>query len=84
MARIVGPGLLAGALGTEVIVLTVQSWDGAELMWAVLQGVAAIAVALLLPGTRRGGRLALVVAIVSAAVASAAILATGYRPRLFG
>ena len=84
VARIVGPGLLAGALGTEVVVLTVQSWDGAELMWAVVQGVAAIAVALLLPGTRRGGRIALVVAIVSAAVASAAILATGYRPRLFG
>ena len=84
VARVVGPGLLAGALGTEVIVLTVQSWDGAELMWAVIQGGVAIAVALLLPGTRRGGRLALVLAIVSAAAAGAAILATGYRPRLFG
>jgi len=84
VARIVCPGLLAGALATEVIVLSVQSWDGAELIWAVAEGVAAIAVALVLPGTRRGGRYALVLAIVSAAAVSAAILATGYRPRLFG
>jgi hypothetical protein len=84
VARIVGPGLLAGALATEVIVLSVQSWDGAELIWAVVEAVAAVAVALLLPGTRRGGRFALVLAIVSAVAVSAAILATGYRPRLFG
>jgi hypothetical protein len=84
VARIVCPGLLAGALATEVIVLSVQSWDGAELIWAVAEGVAAITVALVLPGTRRGGRYALVLAIVSAAAVSAAILATGYRPRLFG
>jgi Family of unknown function (DUF6518) len=84
VARVVGPGLLAGALGAEVIVLSVQSWTGAELIWAAVQGCAAIAVALVLPGTRRGGRLALGIAIVSAALVGAAILATGYRPRLFG
>jgi hypothetical protein len=84
VARVVGPGLLAGALGTEVIVLSVQSWNGAELIWAVVQGGAAVAVALRLPGTRRGGRIALAVAVASAALAGTAILVSGYRPRLFG
>jgi hypothetical protein len=84
VARIVGPGLLAGALGTEVFVLSVRSWTGAELIWAVIQGGAAIAVALRLPGTKRGGRLALLLAILSAALAGSVILATGHRPRLFG
>ena len=84
IARIAGPGLLAGALGAEVIVLTVQAWTGVELVWALLQGGAAIAVSLMLPGSRRGGRLALLVGIVSAAVVSAVILAADLKLRLFG
>lgn len=84
IGRIVGPGLLAGALGAEVIVLTAQAWTGTELVWAVIQGGAAIAVALVLPGSRRRGRLALAVGIVSAVAVGAAILATGLKLRLFG
>jgi hypothetical protein len=84
VARIVGPGLLAGALGAEVIVLTVQAWTGVELVWAVLQGGAAVAVALVLPGSRRAARLALVLGIVSAATVSAVILSVDLKLRLFG
>jgi hypothetical protein len=84
VGKIAGPGLLAGALGAEVIVLSVQAWTGVELIWAVLQGGAAVAVALILPGSRRGGRLALVIGIVSAAAVSAVILAADLQLRLFG
>jgi hypothetical protein len=84
VARIVGPGLLAGALGAEVIVLTVQAWSGVELIWAVIQGGAAVAVALVLPGSRRASRLALVIGVVSAVAVSAVILAADLKLRLFG
>lgn len=84
VGRIAGPGLLAGALGAEVIVLTVQSWNGVELIWAVIQGGAAVAVALVLPGSRRAARLALVLGIVSAAAVAAVILAADLKLRLFG
>ena len=50
--------MLTGALGAEVIVLTVQAWTGVELIWAVIQGGAAVAVALALPRSRRAARLA--------------------------
>ena len=79
-----GPGLLAGALGAEVIVLTVQAWSGVELIWAVIQGGAAVAVALVLPGSRRAARLALILAIMSAAAVAAVIPATDLKLRLFG
>ena len=84
IGRIAGPGLLAGALGAEVIVLTVQAWSGVELVWAVIKGGAAVAVALVLPGSRRAARMALVLEIVSAAAVAAVILAADLKLRLFG
>ena len=67
VARVTGPGMLTGALGAEAIVLTVQAWTGVELIWAAIQGGAAVAVAAVLPRSRRAARLAWS-SIVSAAV----------------
>jgi hypothetical protein len=55
---------LDGSIAYEIadaIILTAQAWTGAELAWAVIQGGTAIAVALVLPGSRRRGQLALAV-----------------------
>jgi hypothetical protein len=78
------PGLLAGALGAEVIVLVVRSWTGLELVYAVVQGGAAVALALLLPGHALGGVAALVIAVASAVVVGGLILAVDLPLRLFG
>ena len=82
--RFVAPGLLAGALGAEVIVLSVRTWSGTELAYAVLQGGAAVALALLLPGNASRGVAALVIAVTSAVAVGGLILAFDLPLRLFG
>jgi hypothetical protein len=77
-------GLLAGALGAEVIVLSVQAWRGDDLLMAVLQGGAAIVVARKLPGSRIGGLIALGIGAASAALVAGVILAFDLPLRLFG
>jgi hypothetical protein len=57
----VAAGVLAGALGAEVIVLMSRSWRGPELMFAVLEGGAAVAAAWILPRSLRGRVPALIV-----------------------
>jgi hypothetical protein len=81
--RAVAAGLLAGALGAEVIVLTSRSWRGEELVFAVLQGGAAIAAAWMLPRSFRGRFLALIAGAGSAFVVGGAILALDLPLRLF-
>ncbi|HYY07779.1 MAG TPA: DUF6518 family protein, partial [Actinomycetota bacterium] len=61
LTRGIAAGLLAGALGAEVIVLSVRSWSGSELAFALIQGAAALAVALLLPDSRTSRGVALAV-----------------------
>jgi hypothetical protein len=80
--RGVAPGLLAGALLAEVIVLTSRAWSGPELLFAVLQGGAAFAVAWVLPRSLRGRLVAVVVGGGSAAVVGGAILALDLPLRL--
>lgn len=81
--RAVAAGVLAGALGAEVIVLVSRSWRGPELVFAVLQGGAAIVVAWILPRALRGRLVALVVGGGFAAVVGGAILALNLPLRLF-
>jgi hypothetical protein len=80
--RAVAAGLLAGALGAEVIVLMSRAWRGRELMLAVLQGGAAVVVAWVLPRSFRGRIIALIVGWGSAAVVGGAILALDLPLRL--
>jgi hypothetical protein len=80
--RAVAAGLLAGALGAEVIVLTSQAWRGRELVFAVLEGGAAVVLAWTLPRSSRGRIVALIVGAGSAAVVGGAILALGLKLRL--
>jgi hypothetical protein len=80
--RAVAAGLLAGALGAEVIVLTSQAWRGRELALAVLQGGAAVVLAWILPRSFRGRIVALMVGAGSAAVVGGAILALHLKLRL--
>jgi Family of unknown function (DUF6518) len=81
--RAVAAGLLAGALGAEVIVLSSRAWRGAELVVAVLQvGAAALAV-WFLPRTLSGRIQAVIVAAGSAVVVGGAILALDLPLRLF-
>ena len=82
--RIVAPGLLAGALGAEVVVLSVRAWSGTDLVWAVVQGGAAVALAILLPGNASRGAAGVVVGIASAVAAGGLILALDLPLRLFG
>ena len=82
--RVVAPGLLAGALGTEVIVLSFRTWSGTELVFAVLQGGAAVALALLLPENASRGVAALAIALASAVAVGGLILAFDLPLRLFG
>jgi Family of unknown function (DUF6518) len=81
--RAVAAGLLAGALGAEVIVLTSRSWRGEELVFAVLQGGAALAAAWVLSRSFRGRLLALIVGAGSAFVVGGAVLALDLPLRLF-
>jgi hypothetical protein len=81
--RAVAAGLLAGALGTEVIVLMSRAWRGPEQVLAVVQGGAAIVVAWVLPRSLRGRVLALIVGIGSAMVVGGVILAFDLPLRLF-
>jgi hypothetical protein len=81
--RAIAAGVLAGALGAEVIVLMSRSWRGSELVLAVLQGGAAVAVAWMLPRSLRGRVLALIIGGGSAAVVGGAILALDLPLRLF-
>jgi hypothetical protein len=84
LRRGIAAGLLAGALAAEVLVLSVRAWRGSELAFAVLQGAAALAVALRLPGSRQSRGLALAVGASSAGIASAIILIADLPLRLFG
>jgi hypothetical protein len=79
----VAAGLLAGALGAEVLVLMSRSWRGPEQVFAVVQGGAAFALAWVLPRGLRGRLVALVVGIGSALVFGGAILALDLPLRLF-
>ena len=81
--RGVAAGLLAGALGAEVIVLTSRAWRGQELVFAAIQGGAAVLVAWILPRSWRGRVIALIVGIASAVVVAGAILALNLPLRLF-
>jgi uncharacterized protein DUF6518 len=81
--RGVAAGLLAGALGAEVIVLMSRAWRGRELIIAALQGGAAVAVAWILPRSFRGRIVALVVGGGSAAVVGGVILALDLPLTLF-
>ena len=81
--KAVAAGILAGALGAEVIVLMSRSWRGPELVFAVLQGGAAVAVAWILPRSLRGRVLAPVIGGGTAAVVGGAILALDLPLRLF-
>jgi hypothetical protein len=80
--RAVAAGLLAGALGAEVIVLMSRAWRGRELILAVLHGGAAVVVAWILPGSSRGRIIALIVGWGSAAVVGGTILALDLPLRL--
>ena len=66
-----------------MLVLSVRAWRGSELAFAVLQGAAALAVALRLPGSRPARALALTVGASSAAIAAAIILVADLPLRLF-
>jgi hypothetical protein len=81
--RGVAAGLLAGALGAEVVVLMSRAWRGRELVFAVLQGGAAVAVAWILPRSFRARIIALIVGSGSAFVVGGAILALDLPLRLF-
>ena len=81
--RGVAAGLLAGALGAEVIVLASRAWRGQELVFAAIQGGAAVLVAWILPRSWRGRVIALIVGIASAVVVAGAILALDLPLRLF-
>jgi hypothetical protein len=81
--RGVAAGLLAGALGAEVLVLTARAWRGNEMMFALLQGGAAVAVAWFLPRSFRGRVVTLVVGVGSAVVVGGAILGLDLPLRLF-
>lgn len=81
--RGVAAGLLAGALGAEVIVLASRAWQGQELVFAAIQGGAAVLVAWILPRSLRGRVIALIVGIASAVVVGGAILALDLPLRLF-
>jgi hypothetical protein len=81
--KVLAPGLLAGALGAEVIVLSVRSWRGSDLLLAVVQGGAAILVALLLPRHRVSRIAALAIGAASAVAVAGIILAADLPLRLF-
>jgi Family of unknown function (DUF6518) len=81
--RAIAAGLLAGALGAEVIVLMTRAWRGPELVLAVLQGGAAVAVAWILPRSLRGRVLAGIIGFGTAVVIGGAILALDLPLRLF-
>jgi hypothetical protein len=81
--RAIAAGLLAGALGAEVIVLMDRAWRGQELALAVLQGGAAVAVAWMLPRSLRGRVLAVIIGFGTASVVGGAILALDLPLRLF-
>ena len=83
LRRGIAAGLLAGALATEVIVLSVRAWRGSELVFAALRGAAAVAVALRLPGSRPAFDLALAIGASSTAIAAAIILLADLPLRLF-
>jgi hypothetical protein len=81
--NVLGPGLLAGALGAEVIVLSTRAWRGDDLVLAVAQGAAAVAAAWFLPGGRLRGLAACAVGIAAATAAAGIILAADLPLRLF-
>jgi hypothetical protein len=81
--RGIAAGLLAGALAAEVIVLSVRAWRGPELALAVIQGTAAVAVALRLPGSRPARPVALGIGAATAALVAAVILIAELPLRLF-
>lgn len=82
--KVLAPGLLAGALGAEVIVLSTRAWRGDDLVLAVVQGAAAAAVAWVLPGGRLRGLASCSVGLGSAGLVAGVILAADLPLRLFG
>jgi hypothetical protein len=81
--KVLSPGLLAGALGAEVVVLSVQSWRGSDLLLAVAQGGAAVVIALRLPRHGLSRFAALAIGAASAAVVAGVILAADLPLRVF-
>ena len=69
------PDSSTAALGAEVIVLASRAWRGRELVFAAIQGGAAVLVAWILPPSLRGRVIAMIVGIASAVVVAGAILA---------
>jgi hypothetical protein len=81
--KVLAPALLSGALGAEVIVLSVRSWRGSDLLLAVVQGGAAVLVALRLPRNHVSRAAALAIGAVTAAAVAGVILAADLPLRLF-
>ena len=81
--KVLAPGLLAGALGAEVIVLSIRAWRGDDLILAVVQGAAAVAVAWVLPGGRLRGLASGAIGIASAGLVAGIVLAANLSLRLF-